>query len=66
MKLTTDVTLLILSAEDKDIYIFFMLQVLTMKLTESRNICYISDRFASTIKGNNKETFLQNNGFARI
>ena len=66
MKLTTDVTLLILSAEDKDIYIFFMLQVLTMKLTESRNICYISDRFSSTIKGNSKETFLENNGFARI
>ena len=66
MKLTTDVTLLILSAEDKDIYIFFMLRVLTMKLTESRNICYISDRFASTIKGNSKETFLENNGFARI
>ena len=43
-----------------------MSQVLTMKLTESTNICYIHDRVACTIKRNIKETFLENNGFARI
>ena len=43
-----------------------MSQVLTMKSTESTNICYISERVACTIKGNIKETFLENNGFARI
>ena len=43
-----------------------MSQELTMKLTESVNIFYISDRIASTIKRNIKETFLKNNSFARI
>ena len=37
-----------------------------MKLTESMNICYVSDRVACTIKRDIKETFLENNGFARI
>ena len=43
-----------------------MSQVLTMKLTESTNICYFSDRVACTIKWNIKENSLENNGFARI
>ena len=37
-----------------------------MKLTESTNICYFSDRVACTTKWNIKENFLENNGFARI
>ena len=43
-----------------------MSQVLTMKLTESTNICYISSRAVRTIRRNIKETFPKNNGFARI
>ena len=65
MKLTTGVTLLLLSAVDNDIFLF-MSQVPTLKSTESTNICYISDRVTYTIKRNIKETFLENNGFARI
>ena len=42
-----------------------MSQVLTMKLTESTNICYFSDRVACTIRRNIKETFLENNSFTR-
>ena len=34
-----------------------------MTLTESTKICYISDRVACTVKLNNEETFLRNNGF---
>ena len=34
-----------------------------MTLTESANICYISDRVACTVKLIIKETFLGNNGF---
>ena len=65
--MTTCVTLLLLSAVDSDIYIFFFIsQVLTMKLTESTNIFYISDRVDCTIKQNIKETFVGNNAFARI
>ena len=45
------------------IYLFFMLRVLSMKLTESMNICYISDRVARAVKLNVKGTFLGNNGF---
>ena len=37
-----------------------------MKLTESTNIFYISDRVDCTIKQNIKETFVGNNAFARI
>ena len=40
-----------------------MSQLLTMKLTESTNVCYISDRVACTVKLNTKEIFLGNNGF---
>ena len=65
MKLTTGVTSLLLSAVDNDFF-FFMSQLLTMKLTESANVCYISDRVACTVKRNITETFLENNGFARI
>ena len=66
MKLTAtchDVTWRLLSAVDNDIFIFFMSRVLTMTLTESTNIFYISDRVACTVKLNIKETFLRNNGF---
>ena len=56
--MTTGVTLLLLSAVDNDtFFLFLMSQVLTMKLTELTNICYISDRVACTIKQNIKETF---------
>ena len=44
---------------------FFMSQVLTIKLTESATIFYISDRVVCTIKRNIKETFLENNSFTR-
>ena len=37
---------------------FFMSQVWTMKVTESTNICYVSDTVACTIKMNVKETFI--------
>ena len=50
MKLTADVILLFLSAVNN--MFFFMSQVWTMKLTESTNICYVSDRVACTIKMN--------------
>ena len=43
-----------------------MSQVLTMKSTESTNICYINDNVPCTIKRNMKKTFLENNVFARI
>ena len=63
MKLTTNVTLLFLSAVN-NIYLFiFMSQVWTMKLTKSKNICYVSDRVACTIKRNVKETFMGNDSF---
>ena len=64
IKLTTGVTLLLLAVVDNDF--FFILQVLTMKSIESTNIRYISDKSASKIKRNIKETFLKNNSFARI
>ena len=66
MKLTAGVTLLFLSATDNDFLFFFISHVLTMKSTELTNNCYISDRVACTIKWNIKETFLENNSFARI
>ena len=37
-----------------------------MKLTESTNIFYISDRVASTIKVNIKENFTGNYGFLQM
>ena len=67
MKLTTDVTLLPLSALDNDIFVyFFMLQVWTMKLTESINICYVSVRVVCTLKVNIKEIFMGNNDFLQM
>ena len=39
-----------------------MLQVWTIKLTESKKICYISDKVVSTIKMNIKETFMGTDG----
>ena len=43
-----------------------MSQVWTMKLTESTNIYYFSDRFASTIKVNIKEIFMRNDDFLQV
>ena len=45
------------------IYLFFMSRMLTMTLTESTNICFVSDRVACTVKLNIKENFLGNNVF---
>ena len=42
-----------------------MSQVWTMKLTESANICYLSDRVACTMKINVKETFMGNDSFRK-
>ena len=65
MKLATDVTLLFLSVAESDVFVYlFMPQVWTMKLTESRNTCHFSDRFAHTIKVNIKQT--RNYGFLKI
>ena len=43
-----------------------MLQVWTMKLTESMNICYVNVRVSCTIKVNIKETFMQNDLFLQM
>ena len=43
-----------------------MLEVWTMKLTESTNICCTSDRVVCTIKVNVKETFMGNEGFLQM
>ena len=40
-----------------------MSQVWAMKLTESTNICYVSDRVPFAIKMNVKETFMENDSF---
>ena len=40
-----------------------MPQVWAMKLTESTNICYVSDRVPFAIKMNVKETFMENDSF---
>ena len=40
-----------------------MSRMLTMTLTESTNICFVSDRVACTLKLNIKENFLRNNVF---
>ena len=37
-----------------------------MKLTESTNICWTSDRLVCTIKVNIKETLIGNDGFLQI
>ena len=42
-----------------------MSQVCTMKVTESANICYVSDRVSFAIKMNVKETFMKNNSFCK-
>ena len=43
-----------------------MLQVWTMKLTESMNICYVNVRVSCTIKVNIKETFMRNDLFVQM
>ena len=43
-----------------------MSQVLTMKLTESTNICCAIIRVAGTIKVNIKEIFMGNDGFPQM
>ena len=40
-----------------------MLQVWTMKLTESTNICCTSDRVVCTVNMSIKEPFMGNDGF---
>ena len=47
------------------IYIYIMSQVWTMKLTESTNICYVSDMVTCTIKMNVKQTFMGNDSFLK-
>ena len=47
------------------VYLFSKLQVWTIKLTESTDTC-TSDRVASTIKVNIKETFMGNEGFLQM
>ena len=42
-----------------------MSQVWTMKLTESTNICYVSDTVPCTIKMHAKETFMGNDSFRK-
>ena len=42
-----------------------MSQVWTMKLSESTNICYVSNRVVYTIKMNVKETFMGNDRFRK-
>ena len=42
-----------------------MSHVWTMKLTESTNICYVSDMVTCTINMNVKETFLENDSFRK-
>ena len=42
-----------------------MSQVWTMKLTESTNICYVSDMVTCTIKMNVKQTFMGNDSFLK-
>ena len=37
-----------------------------MKLTESMNACCTSDKVASTIKVNIKETFMENEDFLQV
>ena len=66
MKLTTDVTLLFLSAVNNIMCLFFMLQVWTMKLTESTNICYVSVSVSRTVNVNFEETFMRNDPFLQI
>ena len=43
-----------------------MSQLWTMKLTDSTNICHFSDRFATTIKVNIKEVFMENDVFLKM
>ena len=63
MKLRTNVTLLFHSAVNNIIFVCFMSQVWAMKLAESTNICYVSDRVPFAIKMNVKETFMENDSF---
>ena len=42
-----------------------MSQVWTMKLTESTNICYVSDTVACIIRMNVKELFMGNDSFGK-
>ena len=65
MKLTTDVTLQC-NILNNIFFYFFMSEVWTMKLTESTNICYFSDRFATTIKVNIKEIFMGKDAFLKM
>ena len=48
------------------ICLFFMLQMSTMKLTESTNICCTSDRLVCTINVKIKDRFIGNDGFLQM
>ena len=54
-----------LSLFSLSLYIYIMSQVWTMKLTESTNICYVSDMVTCTIKMNVKQTFMGNDSFLK-
>ena len=55
-----------LSGEYWYICLFFMLQIRTIKLAESRNNFCTSDRIVRTIKVNMKERLIGNGGFLQI
>ena len=57
MKLTTNVTLLLLSAVDNDIFVYFFCH---------KNVCYVRVRVTHTIKVNIKETIMGNDGFLQL
>ena len=48
------------------VFVYLMLQVWTMKLTESMNICYVSVSVSRTIKVNIEETFMRNDPFLQM
>ena len=66
MKLTTDITWLFLSAVNTDIFVYFLLQMWTIELTESTNNFCTSDRAVRTIKINMKGRFIGNDVFLQI
>ena len=67
MKLTADITWLFLSAVNTEIFVvFFLLQMLTIKSTESTNNFCPSDRAVRAGKVNIKERFIENDGFLQI
>ena len=66
MTLTTDATWFSFISEYWYIYLFLMLQMWTMKITESTNIFCTSDRLVCTIKVNIKEGLIGSDGFLKM